>query len=534
MNLSFLKNNWDLTIILILYSLLAVFSLHYYQSILGDEISYVNIAHEYAIGNWADAINGYWSPFYSWLIAPFLLKGYAPIYAEYVSKTISLIIGFLTIISIRKLSQTFEIDKTVQRVMLFSAVPTILFFSLLYNTPDLLAAIILIYYLSILFDTNYPNNWINGIICGFLGATAYFTKNYLFAFFLVHFVLFNLIYYFKGLNGEKKKNTLKNMVLGLSIFFIISGLWIGTISDKYGKLTISTAGEYNLNIASPEYPTYPFYYTGLVKPPNKSAISIWDDPSATKLNSWSPFSSWGDFKYELQLIWKNILRTIQIIESFFLISFIIIISGLLFILRPRSEKVSKNKITYLLITMLIYVGGYTLIAVEWRYFFFIFILIMLMGFYLLDNFYKNRIITANMRNILLIILILSFTIEPVNEAILFSSADNSDYNLSNTLKNDYGIHGNIASNHWNRPTLSICYFLGAKYYGQPTKTNSSYNLQKELENNNIDYYFVWDKEENSNLPDSPFWNNNIKLQGYKEITDGKINGLKIYSRINKN
>ena len=516
---SFLNENKDLITALILYSFLAVFSLKYYMVIGGDEISYINIAHAYATGNWEDAINGYWSPLYSWLMAPFLLFGPTTLYTVYISRVLSLAIGFFTIISIRKLTHIFNLNKTVKSALTFSLVPSILFFSLMYPTPDLLAALILICYLSIILDTNYSNNLFNGALCGFIGAAAYFTKSYLFMFFLVHFILFNSIYYFKCLNDAKKKNILKNLVLGLSIFFVISGLWAGVISEKYGKLTISTSGEYNQAVKGPEYPTDPVFYAGLFKPPNNSSTSIWDDPSYIKVDPWSPFNSIESFKYELQLIWKNILRTTAIIESFFIIAFIIIISSILFIFRSKSEKISKDQITYLLITIVIYIGGYCFIAVEWRYFFFIFILLMLTGFYLIDNLYKSKTFNATFRNVLLLLLILSFIIQPMSEMILFAGNDNS-YNLSNTLKDEYGVHGNIASDEWGGKTLTISYYLNAKYYGKTNETDNSTELQNELENNNIDYYFVWNKS-------TP------KLSDYKEITNGKLEGLKIYSRIKK-
>ena len=334
-------------------------------------------------------------------------------------------------------------------------------------------------------------------------------------FFLVHFILFNSIYYFKCLNNAKKKNILKNLVLGLSIFFVISGLWAGVISEKYGKLTISTSGEYNQAVKGPEYPTDPVFYAGLFKPPNNSSTSIWDDPSYIKVVPWSPFNSIESFKYELQLIWENILLTTAIIESFFIIAFIIIISSILFIFRSKSEKISKDRIIYLLITILLYIGGYCFIAVEWRYFFFIFILLMLIGFYLIDSLYKSKTFNATFRNVLLIFLILSFIFQPIGEMTLFSGNDNS-YNLSNTLKNEYGVHGNIASNEWGGKTLTISYYLNAKYYGKTKENNNSASLQNELESNNIDYYFVWG---NKSIP---------KLSDYKEITNGKFDGLKIY------
>ena len=114
-NRSILNDNWDIIIVLVVYSILAFFSLKYFQyRIGGDEISYINIAKAYAAGNWGAAINGYWSPLYSWLMSPFLLFGSQPLYAVYVSKIVSLIIGFFTIISVRRLSRTFEIDKMLK------------------------------------------------------------------------------------------------------------------------------------------------------------------------------------------------------------------------------------------------------------------------------------------------------------------------------------------------------------------------------------------------------------------------------------
>lgn len=64
--------------------------------------------------------------------------------------------------------------------------------------------------------------------------------------------------------------------------------------------------------------------------------------------------------------------------------------------------------------------------------------------------------------------------------------------------------------------FTLTYYINGKYYGITKKTNSKKELQEELENKNIEYYFVWDKIENLNLSD------------YHEITNGKIEKLKIY------
>ena len=523
-NRSFLKDNLDILLLLIIYSIIASVLFQYFQyMIAGDEISYINIARAYATSNWGTAINGYWSPFYSWLITPLLLFRFNPLYAVYASKIVSLIIGFFTIIIVRKLSRTFEIDRNVERSILLALIPSLIFFSLIYPTPDLLLVLFLTYYLSIILKSEYPNSLINGVICGFVGAAAYLTKSFAFPFFLVHFVLFNVIFFVKGLKIEKKI-ILKNLFLGLLVFFVVSGLWVGNISEKYGKLTISTAGEYNQAIVGPKYQENtigygqsPLDYQGLIKPP-QNTINIWDNPSYLKVDRWNPLASWKDFDYELKLFWSNIFYTFNIIQSFMPIAVFILIAMIIFILRSK-DVMAKNILKYLLLTMIIYIGGYCLIIPEWRYLWFIFVLLMISSFYMVDRIYKSNIMNLKIRNILLFLLVFSFIIQPAIEVGYYASQPNDKiYNLSNTLKVDYGVHGNIASNANRAEMLTLSYYLNGKYYGISKKSNNSIDLQKELNDNRINYYFVWNSTDN------------IKLSDYNEIVQGKIEGLKIYSK----
>ncbi|HML06223.1 MAG TPA: hypothetical protein VK426_10655, partial [Methanobacterium sp.] len=197
---NFLSDNVDIIFILSLYSILAIFSIKYYVPIGWDEISYINIAHGYAIGDFGDAINGIWSPLYSWLLTLFFLRGFTPWYGIYASKTLCLIIGFFSIISVKILLNTLKMSKITQITALIALVPSILYFAIIYNTPDLLSALLIIIYLSVIFKSNYSDRLSYGILCGFIGALAYLSKSYAFAFFLAHFILFNLIYYFKDVN----------------------------------------------------------------------------------------------------------------------------------------------------------------------------------------------------------------------------------------------------------------------------------------------------------------------------------------------
>jgi hypothetical protein len=117
----------------------------------------------------------------------------------------------------------------------------------------------------------------------------------------------------------------------------------------------------------------------------------------------------------------------------------------------------------------------------------------------------------------LILLIVSFILLPTLQATFFANQKDESYALSNVLKAEYNIHGNIASNSWDS-TSTIAYYLDSKYYGSTKKTEDLNQLNKELTGNNIDYYFVWNNTEDLNLSD------------YHEITNGNIVGLRIYSK----
>ena len=217
---SFLKNNKDLISVLICYSLVSALLMNFYMYTGGDGIAYISIARYYAAGNWADAINGYWSPLYSWLMVPFFLYGVKTINAVHITHFVSLVAGFFTIIGMWRLADKFELGVNTKRAIIVSIIPLILSIALIYDTPDLLLVCILVYYFSTIFDPQYHDKLSKGVVCGILGALAYFSKTYALAFFCTHFLFFSILYYFRDLNKEKRKNILKNLFLGCIVFVL--------------------------------------------------------------------------------------------------------------------------------------------------------------------------------------------------------------------------------------------------------------------------------------------------------------------------
>jgi hypothetical protein len=394
-----------------------------------------------------------------------------------------------------------------------------LYFSFFITTPDLLIVCTTIYYLYFLFSPKYTNNKYNGFLCGLTGSLAYLSKSFALPFFLVHFTLFNIFFYFKNLNKEKRSIILKNLIIGLIIFFTISGIWIALISDKYGKFTIGTAGEYNYELIGPESQGHYEYYSGLIKLPNKSAVCAWEDPSYFKMESWSPLESGKYLKFQINIILENIIKIFNIIELFSVLSILIIIAAITIIIKSSTDTESKIKLTYLLITILIYSGGYSLIFIEDRYLWLINILLLITGSYIISLLIRTDYINKIQKNILIIFLILSFIMTPITFLIQDSHVGEATYNLSEELKNNYNLHGNLASNSNLIESDHIAFYTKSKYYGIPKKTGNYTELKIELKNNNIDYYIVWgDSKENNYLS-----------KHFKEITNGNITNLKIYS-----
>lgn len=506
----------DLIVALTLYLIIGILALRYYQHIINpDAICYIGIAEKYAVGDIENAVNAYWGPLLSWVLVPFLLTEHTPLAALTSIKILSLIIGAFNITGLWFLSKKFRMGRTIRLFFILSTIPLTLYFVYIKITPDLLLATCLIFYLNSIFNQEYPEKYKFGVISGFTGALAYLSKLYALPFFLIHFILFNAIYYFKRYKPDKKmvKN---NLFIGLAVFLVISGFWALSLNEKYGELTFGTSSEYNQALIGPKVQLQdPMNNNGLNKPPNDSATSAWEDPSYIKMPGWSPFESWESFNYRLNIIWNNILQTLTFLYEFSIITFFILILAVI-ILFKSSNSEHKFKIASLLVTMIIFTIGYWIIRVEPRLLILIYFLIPLLAGYLLciikEKFKINDKIITAIAAMVFVLLVIS----PIITLYETTNTDNEAYEFSKVLQENYQVHGNIASNTNRRLTLFMAYYLGAQYYGN-VKFNA--NIGDYLQKNNIDYYLVYESTED------------VKIEHYQEITIPLKPYIRVFKRI---
>lgn len=520
------NSNLFFIFILVLYVLLGIYLFRYYQYdlISKDIISFVSVANLYAYGDLYSALNGYWGPLFSWLLLPFILLNSSPYFVLYSMKIISLVVGIFTIYGVRLLSYRFEMEELTRNSILFAIIFMVLYFALRSSPVDLLFVCFLVYYLYFIFSPRYSFKPYYGVVCGVIGALAYLTKSYAFTFFLAHFIFFNIIHYYSEV--KLKKNVLKNLFLGLTVFLIISGTWSLVLSEKYGEVTFGTSGKYNYYVIGPNstgaHPTE-YINQGFMKPPYEGVTSAWYDPTFFQIESWNPLESWANLIFQLNKIRDNILGLVGLYSSFSYLSLLIIFAYILFLIRPIKELISRKDLLFPLLTVLIFPLGYLAIALEMRYLWIIYVLLILMGGYLINLLLKNNIFNKAQNSILLVIFVISFLLLPIS-GLTTNKYDGKDYaDLGHIINDELHIKGNIASNgnadNGNyRRTLHLSYFLGTAYYGFPKNGISDDELEFELEKYDIDYYFVWGKTDNEAL-----------LSKYREVSGGKIQGLRIYS-----
>ncbi|MBI4682701.1 MAG: hypothetical protein HY757_06330 [Nitrospirae bacterium] len=504
---------------------------HQYVRLTADSMLYFSIAQKYLTGDFQNAINGYWGPLLAWSLMPFLYLGASDVFTI---NSLNLMIGILTFIGAWKLAGRLEVADNIMGVLMICLLPIVLKFSLI-QPMDFLLVCILIFYLGIVFKSDYQQQIHSGLICGILGSLAYFTKAYAFPFFIVHFFIMNILHYFKSTVKSDRKKVLRNAIAGFLLFFLISGAWIMAISDKYGHVTFSTMRDTNFNAPGPddiggglEFGV-PVFSEGFFAPPNETAFVIWEDPSYLRGKPWSAMKSWYYFKHFIRLVLKNVSEGLRILEGFSTLSTAIVISYiLLLVAQPLNTWLHKGALLFPLFTFILFSGGYVMFHLEERYLWLSNVLLLVMGGYVLNVLLQKDFFNHTITKVILItFFVISFIFTPSKYVIQAGRGgmDSDMYYVSTDLTK-HNIKGNIASNReyvpvhdaWHK-TFRLTYWLDSRYFGQPPIGISDIDLQNELNKYNIDYYFFWG--ESNSFPQF--------LSQYNELTNNEIPGLKVFS-----
>lgn len=473
-----------------------------------DALSYISIAQHYRDGFWADAINAYWSPLYSWLLLPPMFLGFESLLA---ARIVNFALGFVVLGSSWRLAAVVGLSTAFRRILVFALVPIILQWGFSVISPDLLTVALLLPFLALVLRPDFLNKPLLCVAAGLCGGLAYLSKAYALPFVVVVFLMCAL---WQMLAIHR---TPRAILRGAAGFVVGLGAltlpWVAAISHAYQRLTLGTAGRFNFALIGPQSFWYPMLTCGLFAPSNPHAFSAWEDPSGLPQRIWSPFSSTASFTFWLQKIVSNWGDLCAMLNGFSVLALPALAAGLFMAAqRMRREHRGYDPVMALFAFLLIFAGGYTLVFLEARYIWICAIEVLLGGLFAFQGLSAFYRLSERWASALAVALSLSFALPAISWLYENRGVDRGYYDAARELPEIRGSH--FASN--DMTALYYAYYKGAKFYGLPQGTTE--DVVRQFRQYRVDLYFLVGSTE---TPPS-------YVRETDRIDSGKIDNLRVY------
>ncbi len=220
-----------------------------------DGMSYIDVARAYANGDWAGAINGYWSPLYSWLVAAVMLvldpspqHEFAAVHALNFCLFLFALVAFEFFL--RELFITLESGQARREskpgrawwalgYSLF-AYASLVLTNLGHVGPDILLCAWLYLSAGILIRVARDRevSLVRAVALGATMAAGYLTKSVMFPLSLVVFGTAVVLV-------ARKRLSLAGLLVSAAVFVFVAGPWILALSEAKGRFTSGDSGKLN-------------------------------------------------------------------------------------------------------------------------------------------------------------------------------------------------------------------------------------------------------------------------------------------------
>lgn len=362
---------WKRTLPYIVFTiLLFIYAKHYYGRLVpSDAVSYLSIAQKYTAGNLSTAINAYWSPMVSWLIALQIKLGIPAIPAFHIIKLLS---GLFLIFLAEKIIRIYYWPQWAQLACSTIIAVWAAYFTLHWLSPDALMATGLLLNLYLVLN----GKWLqHPRVTGLLGAAMYFTKAFGFYFFAAHL----LLYISWKLMSDRKHffYIAKKWLIISAVFLLVSITWMVVLHQRYDKWLISSAGSYNHGLM--QYgngSVQPVLHSGLLPLPDSLAFNPWEEITLVHhYTDWKPWQSSHHFFLQLRVIRNNGWYTLQHLYGMNRLSWPAIVAGWLTIIFFAYQKLVRKsnthddlrKTVHTAVFVMLYCFGYAAAGVDERY-----------------------------------------------------------------------------------------------------------------------------------------------------------------------
>ncbi|WP_420453616.1 hypothetical protein [Ilumatobacter sp.] len=236
-----------------------------------DAASYLAIARHWSDGEWSAAVNGYWSPLLSFVLAPVAAVG-GPLVAG--ARALMVLTAGASVVALLHLLRTVGVRHPIATAVALGSVPFVMFAALDNITPDLgMAALLLAFTAGILDPRAHP------VVTGVLGGAAFLAKAYALPFVLAFTFTMAAASWVATLRagGDGRRVLARFATIG-SVIAAIALAWSIAVSVDAGRPTFSTASEYSRRITAHGSLGDPYGWAGLIEPAEPTAFWGWEDP----------------------------------------------------------------------------------------------------------------------------------------------------------------------------------------------------------------------------------------------------------------
>jgi len=245
-------------------------------------------------------------------------------------------------------------------------------------TPDLLLGTMLVAYLATVSTGRFMKSRRMPFLAGIWAGLGYLCKSYALPFFCLHFPLTVAYRCWSARRGGKwsegpgdepigRQPALLILLLGVLGFAIPALPWVGLISHKYGRFTVSMVYHHNhMNVApKPLQEALPDF---CVVPPDPY-LSIWEGLDPGPRIDWSPFGSWQNLGYQLVIVAGHAWLIIVDVAKFDSVGLVLAAAILAFL--PFRKIVGRSLFSpvpmWIVLTCSVYCLGFLVVAFEVRY-----------------------------------------------------------------------------------------------------------------------------------------------------------------------
>ncbi len=516
----FKQSRMALPVSLLLFGLAFAATFPFYRYAFdGDSVAYLTIARRWANGDYANAVNGLWSPLHGWIVAWFVKMGKEPYtWALYTNAFAAA--GCLA--GTAGLFKRFGLEPLYHWVLLPALSIVLVYCTYFQVFADLWEYFLLLIYLNMVLIPSFSKRWGLWLLLGLVAALAYFAKAYAFYFVVLHLPI-SLYLVQKEQGGFSGRGWMLPTGVVYAVMTAISFPWIQALHYKYGSWMLSTAGKLNSSWYLMARRTYKPELDRLLPPPYADSPTFWEDPWFVEGHFFGMFDS-------AKLFIKQILRSgytvFQALECYSFISpflLLIVAFGIAYLLGVKFKLKLGAAYKVLFWAMVINVIGYLKVHMEARYVWLTLFCSLVIGAMLLQQLFTHFGLKPLQRLLITAVFAGSYLIHPIMDMETMVNKGKSEYELAQQI-NQAGIQGRFTSNPTGLNIRSLAYMTQSQLYEIEYFDLDHARLLKEMRRYNVPYYWWFHSPQDAD----GYRFTDESGQPCADVTGGHIPGLRIF------